>query len=84
MTAAIYDAGFTNYYLNLPSNSNFSTQYDTLLQTTWSYVTATTLTATSARRREAAQAFSAATYALAHAPMRAITHARDRRHRFMK
>lgn len=69
MTAATYDAGFTNYYLSLPSNSNFNTQYDTLLQTTWSYVTATTLTATSARRRESAQAFTAATYAMAHAPM---------------
>ena len=68
MTAATYDAGFTNYYLNLPSNSNFNTQYETLLQTTWTYLTATTLTATSAKRREAASAFSAATYALARAP----------------
>jgi hypothetical protein len=83
-TAVEYDAGFTNYYLNLPSNSGFNTQYGTLLATTWSYVTATTLTATSARRREAAQAFSAATYALAHAPTRVPSKTRDPRHRFIR
>ncbi|HTV91571.1 MAG TPA: hypothetical protein VMG98_02545, partial [Verrucomicrobiae bacterium] len=48
MTAATYDAGFTNYYLNLASNPNYNTQYETSLQTTWTYLTATTLTATSA------------------------------------
>jgi hypothetical protein len=84
LTAATYDAGFTNYYLNVPSNSNYNTQYDTLLQTTWTYLTATTLTATTARRREAAAAFTMATYALAHGPMPAMQRTLDPRHRFLK
>jgi len=69
MTAASYSASSLNYYLNVPSNSNFNTSYITFSGTQWTYLTATTLTATSARRREAASAFSAATYALMHAPM---------------
>ena len=83
LTAAVYDAGAQNYYLNIPTNPNYNTQYDTILQTTWTYVTATTLTATSARRREAAAAFTLATYALAHGPMPAIRRPLDPRHKFL-
>jgi hypothetical protein len=79
MTAASYSAYPLNYYLNVPSNPNFNTSYQTFSGTQWTYLTATTLTATSARRREAAQTFSAATYALAHEPIgfALITHRAD-------
>ncbi|MGA7746687.1 MAG: hypothetical protein WCC70_12400 [Candidatus Aquilonibacter sp.] len=66
---ASYNAYPLNYYLNVPSNPNFNTSVTTVSGTQWTYLTATTLTATSARRRESAQAFTAATYALFHAPL---------------
>ncbi|MGD0969173.1 MAG: hypothetical protein ABR949_12915 [Candidatus Aquilonibacter sp.] len=69
LIGAAYNAYPLNYYLNVPSNPNFNTSYTTYSGTQWTYLTATTLTATSARRREASAAFSIATYALAHAPM---------------
>jgi hypothetical protein len=77
-STAEYDAGFTSYYLN------DQTTYDTLAGTTWTYLTATTLTATNARRREAAAAFTMATYAFAHGPMPAIQRRLDPRHPFLK
>ncbi len=69
LIGAAYNAYPLNYYLNVPSNHNFNTSYTTYAGTQWTYLTATTLTATSARRREAASAFTAATYALMHAPI---------------
>jgi hypothetical protein len=56
-------------YFNVPTNPLYSPGYKTVAQTIWQYVTATSLTASSARRREASVAFTAATYAMAHAPM---------------
>jgi hypothetical protein len=64
-----YDSDPTDYYFNVPTNPNYDPNYDTTQQTIWQYVTATTLTATSARRRAATQAFAAATYAFARASM---------------
>ncbi len=68
-----YEVDFFNdvldAYFNVASNSSYSPGYKTVAQTIWQYVTATTLTASSARRREASAAFTAATYAMAHAPM---------------
>lgn len=58
-----------SYYANLPDNTNYDPNYRTATETVWQYVTATSLTATSARRRAASQAFTAATYMFAHAPM---------------
>ncbi len=84
LAATAYDGGYTNYYLNVPGNAAYDTNYDTVAGTTWSYVTASSLTATSARRREAAQAFAAATYALARAPMPAMRAVLDKRHAFLK
>ncbi len=84
LVATVYDMGFTNYYLNVPGNSNYDTNYDTVAGTTWTYLTATTLTATSVRRREAAAAFTLATYALAHGPMPATARSLDPRHAFLK
>ncbi|MGB6986137.1 MAG: hypothetical protein WBD74_09225 [Candidatus Aquilonibacter sp.] len=79
LVAAMYDNhDFTSYYLGS------DTSYDTFAGTTWSYVTATTLMATSARRREAAAAFTMATYALAHGPMPATQRTLDPRHAFLK
>jgi hypothetical protein len=69
LIGAAYNAAPLNYYLNVPTNPNFNTSYITYSGTQWTYLTATTLTATSARRRESAQAFTAATYALFHAPL---------------
>jgi hypothetical protein len=68
LIGAAYGAFPPNYYLNVPTNPNFNTTYRTYIGTQWTYLTSTTLTATSTRRREAAQAFSAATYALMHTP----------------
>ena len=74
LVGASYDNyDFTNYYLNVPGNPDYDTTIDTFAGTTWSYVTATSLMATSARRREAAAAFTLATYALAHGPMPALS-----------
>jgi hypothetical protein len=78
LIGAAYNAYPLNYYLNVPSNPNFNTSYTTYSGTQWTYLTATTLTATSARRREASAAYSVATYALAHAPMSRQLRFRDR------
>lgn len=56
-------------YFNVATNPQYSPGYKTVAQTIWQYVTATTLTASSVRRREASAAFTAATYAMAHAPI---------------
>ena len=69
LIGAAYNASPLNYYLNVPTNPNFNTSYVTYSGTQWTYLTATTLTATSTRRRESAQAFSAAMYALTHVPL---------------
>lgn len=84
LTADTYDAGFNNYYLNIPTNPGYNTSIDSMVQTQWTYLTATTLTASSARRRDASAAFSIATYALAHAPMRQRFKWTDSRRRFAK
>jgi hypothetical protein len=84
MIAASYDASSLNYYLNVPSNTNFNTSYTTYFGTQWTYLTATTLTATSARRREAASAFAAATYALIHGPLHLRVGAHDPRRNFIR
>ena len=83
LIGAAYQASFDNYYTNLPTNPNYNTTYTTYLGTQWTYLTSTTLMATNARRREAAQAFSAATYALAHVPF-GVTKQWTDRHRFVR
>jgi hypothetical protein len=84
LIGAAYNAAPLNYYLNVPSNHNFNTSYTTYAGTQWTYLTATTLTATSARRREAASAFTAATYALMHAPIQLPLNANNQQRKFSK
>jgi hypothetical protein len=83
LIGAAYNAYPLNYYLNVPSNHNFNTSYTTYAGTQWTYLTATTLTATSARRREAASAFTAATYALMHAPIQLRLNANNPQRKFI-
>ncbi|MGC2131072.1 MAG: hypothetical protein WA629_13365 [Candidatus Aquilonibacter sp.] len=64
-----FDSGPTSYYVNVAGNPDYDTDYVTTAQTVWIYATASTLTATAQRRRLALQAFSAATSAMARAPL---------------